>query len=346
MKAVRLVAPTVLKVDDVDVPAPGEGEVLLKVAAAGICHSDLHIVSLPEEVLPLPLTLGHETAGHIVKLGPGVTGWSVGQGALVHLIWSCGSCAACARGDDNVCHSAGRMAQPPTPGLGPAGGMAEFMVVPARYLVALGDLDPVQAAPLADAGMTPYHVIRNSYDVLRPGSTALVIGIGGLGHVAVQLLRQLTGVRIVAVDVTEKRLEAATRHGADHVLLADETAPSAILDATNGRGAAAVFDFVGNQSSADLAVNTVAPDGIYQLVGIGGGRPVIDAAPRFGVGWPYGAAVRTSYGGTKSDLLACVALANAGRLRLDVETFALDDGLTAFDRLHTGSINGRAVLCP
>jgi len=346
MRALQLVAPGVLAVVDVPIPHIGPDDVLLKVRGAGLCHSDIHVRHLPLELFPLPLTLGHETAGTVAAVGDRVSGWSIDDNALVHLIWACGSCPACARGDDNVCEAAGRMAQPPTPGLGPAGGMAEYMAVPARHLVPLGDLDPVTAAPLADAAMTPYHAVRNSMRVLRPGSTAVVIGIGGLGHVAVQLLKALTAVRVIAVDVSADRLEAALTHGADLSVVADDATAATILGATSGRGADAVFDFVGAQPTTDLAVATIAPDGIYQLVGIGGGAPRIAAEPRLGEGWPYGAAVRTSYGGTKSDLVECVALARAGRLTVDVETFPLADGITAFDRLEAGTISGRAVLVP
>jgi len=346
MRALQLVEPGVLAVVDVPIPDIGPDEVLLKVRGAGLCHSDIHIRHLPVELFPLPLTLGHETAGTVESLGSQVAGWSVGDNALVHLIWACGACPACARGDDNVCESAGRMAQPPTPGLGPAGGMAEYMAVPAPYLVPLGDLDPATAAPLADAAMTPYHALRNSIRVLRLGSTTVVVGVGGLGHVAIQLLKALTETRIIAIDVSAARLETATAHGADLVLTADEATAAAILATTAGRGADAIFDFVGAQPTTDLAVATIAPDGIYQLVGIGGGQPRVAAEPRFGEGWPYGAAVRTSYGGTKADLIECVALARAGRLTIDVELFPLADAIMAFDRLEAGSINGRAVLVP
>jgi len=346
MKALQLVEPTVLAVVEIPVPEIGPGEVLVKVGGAGLCHSDLHVRQLTEELFPLPLTLGHENAGTIEAVGPDVASWSPGDRVLVHLIWACGSCAACHRGDDNVCEAAGRGAQPSTPGLGPAGGMAEYMAVPARFLVAIGDLDPAAAAPIADAAMTPYHAIRNSRRVLVPGSTAVVIGVGGLGHVAVQLLRELTGARIIAVDVSDDKLAAAARHGAHLTLKPTDDTVAAVLDATGGRGPEAVFDFVGSPETTDLAVRIVAPDGIYQLVGISGGQPQVVAEPRFGAGWPYGAALRTSYGGTFSDLGACVALARAGRISIDVERFSLDDAVTAFDRLEAGDINGRAVLVP
>ncbi|KUI34239.1 NAD(P)-dependent alcohol dehydrogenase [Mycobacterium sp. GA-2829] len=346
MKAVQLVEPGRLEVVDTEVPAIGVGDVLLKVGAAGLCHSDIHIRHLPEQFFAQPTTLGHETAGHIAEVGSQVRGWSVGDAALVHLIWACGACAACARGDDNVCHQSGRLAMPATPGLGPHGGMAEYMAVPAQYLVPIANLDPVTAAPLADAGMTPYHAIRNSARALRPGSTAVVIGIGGLGHLAVQILRTVSAARVIAIDLSEDRLRTARRHGAHEVLHADNETVATLLEVTGGRGADAVFDFVGNQATVELAADTVAPDGIYQLVGIGAGQVPITATPRFGTGWPWGASVRTSYGGTKDDLLSCVALAAAGHLTVDVDTFTLDDAITAFDRLEAGTINGRAVLIP
>lgn len=346
MKALQLREPTHIEVVDVPVPKIGPDEVLLKVGGAGLCHSDLHVRHMTDRLFEDPLTLGHETAGTVEAVGSSVARWLPGDKVLVHLVWACGACAACLRGDDNVCLGSGRVGQPPCPGLGPNGGMAEYMAVPARFLVDIGDLDPVEAAPLADAAMTPYHAIRNSRRVLEPGATAVVIGIGGLGHMAVQLLHTLTGARIVAIDVDEDKLVAAARHGADVALASDEDTANHLLEATGGRGPEAIFDFVGSPDTTDLAVRTIAPDGIYQLAGIAGGQPRIVAEARFGAGWPYGATLRASYGGTHSDLVACVALAQAGRIQMKVERFPLADGITAFDRLEAGNINGRAVLVP
>lgn len=346
MLAVRLLAPQQVEVVETEIPVPRAGEVLLRVGGAGICHSDLHVVRSPHRMFQRPLTLGHETAGHIAELGPDVRGWSVGDAAVVHLCWSCGVCRACAAGRDNVCESTGRRAQPPTPGLGPDGGMAEYMRVPARYLVPMGALDPVTAAPLADAGTTSYHAIRNSARVLTPGSTALVIGVGGLGHLAVQILRELTGAQVIAVDVAPDKLATARAHGADHTVVAGPAAAGTVLELTGGRGADAVFDFVGNDATTTTAVHTIAPDGIYQISGLGGGRPDIAAEPRDGRGWPWGASLRTSYGGTRSDLVHCLALAQRGRISVAVRTFPLTEAPTAFAELEAGNIEGRAVLVP
>lgn len=346
MRAVQLVEPTVVRLVDISVPEIGPDDVLLRVAAAGLCHSDLHVVHNPQRLFPRPVTLGHEVTGTVAAIGARVRGWAEGQQGIVHLCWSCGQCRNCLAGADNVCLGWGRRAQPPAPGLGPDGGMAEFMRVPARFLVDLESLDPVTAAPLADAAMTAYHSIRNSHDVLTPGATAVVIGIGGLGHCAIQILRATSAVRVVAVDVAADKLAAATGYGAHATVPAGPDAAAAILEMTEGLGAAAVFDFVGNEASLQTAAECVAPNGMVQIAGLAGGQVPIAAEPRDGRGWPWGASVRTSYGGTRSDLIECVALARDGLLGIEVERYALDDVLQAFARLEAGQVTGRAVLVP
>lgn len=346
MRALQLVAPTVVELVDVPVPEIGVDDVLLRVAGAGVCHSDLHVVHAAKPMFRLPTTLGHEVAGIVATVGDGVRGWHEGAAAVVHLCWSCGHCRACVAGNDNVCERAGRRALPPTPGLGPDGGMAEFMRVPARYLVGIGDLDPVAAAPLADAATTSYHAIRNTRHILVPGTTAVVIGVGGLGHVAVQLLRATTAARVVVIDVSEQKLTHAVDLGADDVVLAGPAAADAVLTTTGGLGAAAIFDFVGSDASLRTAAEAVAPNGIVHVSGIAGGRWDFAAEPRDGTGWPWGASLRTSYAGTRSDLVECVALARAGRIAVDVDTFSLDDGVDAFAKLAAGEVAGRAVLVP
>ncbi|MGQ4600644.1 alcohol dehydrogenase catalytic domain-containing protein [Nocardia sp. R6R-6] len=346
MKAVQLVGPRDLRVHEVPDPVAGPEDVLLQVAGAGICHSDLHVVESERPMFRRPVVLGHEVTGHVVEMGEQVSGWSPGDSAVVHLCWSCGECIACRRGDDNLCVATGRRAQPPAPGLGPDGGMAELMRVPARYLLPIGNLDPVTAAPLADAAMTPYHAIDRSRSVLRPGATALVIGIGGLGHVGVQILATVPDVRIVALDVDELRLKAALDLGAHEVVKAGPDAAGRVLELTGGLGADAVFDFVGNAATTTTAVNSVAPGGMCQVLGLGGGAVPVSARARTGRGWPWGAWLRSSYGGTRADLEACVRLAQESRISIEVETFPLVDALEAFRRLKVGDIRGRAVLVP
>jgi propanol-preferring alcohol dehydrogenase len=235
------------EVVEVETPEPGPGQIRLRVTAAGLCHSDWFVMDLPAEqyVYGLPLTLGHEGAGVVDTLGEGVTGVAVGDPVAVYGAWGCGLCHACARGAENYCpRAAGRGIAPP--GLGSPGALAEYLIVDdVRHLVPLGDLDPVESVSLTDAGLTPYHAIVSSLGALPAGSTAVVIGAGGLGHVGIQILRAVTGATVVALDISEEKLALASQVGAHHVLRSDESAVEAIRSLTGGVGAQAVFDFVG-----------------------------------------------------------------------------------------------------
>ncbi|UFS93620.1 NAD(P)-dependent alcohol dehydrogenase [Nocardia huaxiensis] len=346
MRALQWTGPETVEVNDIPVPEIGPTDLLIRVGAAGVCHSDLTLVNFPIRLREDPLTLGHEIAGTIEAIGSEVTGRDIGERGVVYLFWTCGTCRECVSGNENVCLAAGRVAMPPCPGLTIEGGMAEYVRVPASTFVPIGDLDFLQAAPVADAALTAYHAIRGAKDALRPGGTAVAIGIGGLGHVAVQILNAISGVRVVAVDVAPEKLDLAAKCGADLGILAGDDAAKQILDLTGGRGADAVFDFVGVDATAKLAVETVAPNGAYRMVGIGGGAPEITAGPAGGPGWPWGASVRKSLGGTRSDLHDCVALAQAGKIHMEVERFDLKDGPDALQRLDKGQIRGRAVLVP
>src|SRR3954453_3999415 len=219
MQAIRLTAwEQPARLVDVPTPEPGPGEVLLRVAGAGLCHSDLHLMHWPAGALPyaLPFTLGHEAGGVVAALGPGADGPDPGTPVLVYGPWGCGRCAACSLGAEMLCEGErrGRGA-----GLGRDGGLAEYVVVPsARLTLPLDGLDPGAAAPLADAGLTPYHAIRRALGLLAPGTSAIVIGVGGLGHVAIQLLKALSAARVVAVDRRDAALALASDSGADAVL--------------------------------------------------------------------------------------------------------------------------------
>ncbi|MFE9323240.1 NAD(P)-dependent alcohol dehydrogenase [Nocardia sp. NPDC052278] len=346
MRALQLTEPGVLELRKVAVPAIGPTDLLLRVGAAGICHSDLHVLHIPFKMREDPLTLGHEVAGTIEAVGSDIDGRVVGERGIVYLCWSCGVCRECVGGNENVCLAAGRTAMPPCPGLGPDGGMAEYIRIPASSFVPVGELDFLQAAPLADAALSSYHAIDGAREQLYPGSVAVVIGIGGLGHVAVQILTATSATQVIAVDVSEDKLALAARCGAAEGLLSGADTAREILDRTDGRGADAVFDFVGVDATARLAVESVAPNGAYRMIGLGGGAPEITAGPAGGPGWPWGASIRKSYGGTKSDLINSVALAQSGRLTVETERFDLADGRAALDRLERGLITGRAVLVP
>lgn len=216
MRAVQLTDPGVIEIREVPVPTIGAQDVLIRVGAAGICHSDLTLIDFPYKMREEPLTMGHEIAGTIEAVGDDVDGHRIGERGVVYLCWSCGVCRECAAGNENVCEAAGRTAMPPCPGLGPDGGMADFVRVPARSFVPIGNLDFCSAAPMADCALSSYHAIRGAHEQLRPGSTSVVIGVGGLGHVAIQLLRATTATRVIAVDIGPEQLARRAMRCGDH----------------------------------------------------------------------------------------------------------------------------------
>jgi propanol-preferring alcohol dehydrogenase len=343
MQAFRLIAPHELRLSSISQPEVGAGEVLVKVGAAGVCHSDLHLIEAPAGAFPLPLTLGHENAGWVEAVGNGVTGWTRGDSVAIYGIIGCGRCFACRRGRDNECRTV------PVGGIGLSrdGGMAEYVVVPATQLLPIGDLDVKQAAPLTDAGLTPYHAIELARDVLRPGTTCVVIGIGGLGHMAVQILVATTAVRIIAVDLNDEALQLASRLGVHHTIKSDTDATMKIRELVGPRpgGAEAVFDFVGADPTVKLAASVVSTGGRLMLVGLAGGT--LPIKPGVGdIGVPMETQVIVPFWGTRAELAEVIALAREGHLKAEVEAFPLAKAQDAYDRLTAGTLRGRAVIVP
>ncbi len=333
------------EVVEIDRPVPGPGQVLLKVSAAGLCHSDVFVMSIPEDQYflgSLPLTLGHEGVGTVVELGAGVTNVALGQNVAVYGPWGCGLCHQCAQGHENYCERAAEL-KILAPGLGAPGAMAEYMIVDnARHLVDIGDLDPAIAAPLTDAALTPYHAIKSSLPKLGAGTTAVVLGAGGLGHLGIQILRELSGSRIIALDVDESKLQLAKDVGADVTMLSsDPNVVSAIREITHGRMAEGVFDFAGFQESLDVARQLVGVGGDFKIVGLGMGGATIP------VGFfttPYEAHIATTYWGYRDELIEVIEMAQAGRLSVHVERFTIDEAPAAYEKLHHGQLNGRGVI--
>ena len=220
--------------------------------------------------------------------------------------------------------------------------MAEYLLVPSpRHLVPLGDLDPVENVPLTDAGLTPYHAIKPSLPKLIPGSTAVVIGAGGLGHLAIQMLRALSPAQVIALDIGEDKLAFAREVGAHAAFPSDPSAIEAVRDLTGGHGAAAVFDFVGIQATADLAAKMVGSCSDIVMVGLGPGAVPV------GIGTLSDeTSVRAPIWGTRSELFEVLDLARSGAIKVETERFSLDDGPKAYERLHARTLRGRAVLVP
>ena len=344
MKAYRVHAwQTDATFEDVKQPKPGPGEVLIKIAGAGVCSSDLHVVHdwTPETVpqvagWKMPWTLGHENGGWIEG---GDTVFKVGTPVVVNSSWNCGYCRPCRRGATNYCETVRRGGS--SGGLGKDGGMAEYMVAPTHCIVPLKSIDPADAAPFTDAGLTSYHAAQQVLPVLSPDTTVAVIGIGGLGHLAVEFLRELSGAKIIAVDRAEAALQLAADRGADLCLRSDESTVDQIRDATEGLGAMAVLDFVGINATLQMAVQSVRRRGHIVITGIGGGT--------YPIGYPSipaGVSIVTTLGGSNSELAEVIALAEAGRLRPHTTKFSLDEAPEVFKKLHAGEISGRAVLVP
>jgi propanol-preferring alcohol dehydrogenase len=329
---------------EVPTPEPAPGEVLLRIDAAGLCHTDLHMMHWPEGAVPyrLPFTLGHENAGTVVALGAGANGVAEGDRVVVYSRWGCGSCWQCIQGMENRCERPVEELGAHGGGAGRDGGLAEYMVVPAgRYLVAIGDLDPVFAAPLTDAALTPYHAIKRCAHQLRPDATVVVIGVGGIGHMAIQLLRALSSVRVVAVDVREEALELARVAGAHAAMPGAELTPRQLRDETGARGAALVLDCVGSDATLELAAGAVAVGGDVCYVGRAGG--LLPVAPGK---LPYECTVTIPSWGTLSELLEVVALARSGAIRTEVERLTLAQAGDGYRRLSRGEVRGRAVVVP
>lgn len=342
MRAARLRAyQQPLVIDELPIPQPGPGEVIVRIAGAGFCHSDLHLIDGEIRILPaLPVTLGHENAGRVAACGAGVASVREGDPVVVFGGWGCGRCDYCITGHEQLCVA------PAWCGLSARdGGYAEYLRVPhERYLVPLGRLDPVRAAPLADAALTPYRAIKKALPLLEPDHPALVIGAGGLGQYGLELLRVLSGAPVIVVDTSPDKRAMATWLGA--VLVLDGKDPelvAKIVARSGGAGVSAAFDFVGADVTLATAIASTRTLGKVFQVGLGGGTArmkVLDNA-RFEV------AFECTLWGTIKELREVVALVQDGRLSLtESETAPLERINEVAARLRRGEIRGRAILTP
>jgi propanol-preferring alcohol dehydrogenase len=323
---------------EVAVPEPGPGQVRVRVGGVGLCHSDVLFLELAAGILPyeVPFTLGHEIAGWVDAVGPGVDDLPPDTAVAVACMSTCGRCTWCRRGADNYCVDSwhGR-------GFGLDGGLSSHLVVARRDLVEIGLLDPRQAAPLTDAGATSYHAVRRVLPKLRPGSTAVVIGVGGLGGYAVQWLRMLSPARIIAVEAREERLPVAASLGAHETLLAGEGLSKRLKEALGPDGADAALDFVGNDQTMNAAIRNAAPMGSVAIVGQGFGTAQI----RFGQ-LAHDCDVFIPQGAPIAELSEVIALAKTGDVVIETEQFGFDDTAEAYRRLTDGTLAGRAVVIP
>lgn len=328
-------------------PTPGPGEVVVRIGGSGACHSDLHLLYEFEPGMlpyPVPFTLGHENAGWVDSVGDGVTTVKEGDAVAVYGPWGCGKCSRCQLGIETLCDNP---AAAPVPGggggLGGNGGMADYMLIPhERLVVKLPEgLDPVAAAPLTDAGLTPYHAVRRSWAKMTPEATVVIIGVGGLGHMGVQFVKATTGARIIAVDMKADALALAKSVGADYTLTSDENTVEAIKELTHGLGADVVLDFVGAESTMKVAMGCAHSLADVTIVGIAGGTFPFNF---FSQG--YEISLQTTYWGSRPELIELLDLAARGLIKAEYTTYPLDNALQAYQDLRAGKVRGRAVIVP
>ena len=341
MKAVRLHAfnqqPQIDEVPEPKITHPLD--VIVKVGGAGVCRTDLHIILGQWDAAmgtPLPYTLGHENAGWVSEVGSAVTNVAVGDTVILHPTPTCGLCHACRAGDDMHCINS------TFPGLSTDGGMAEYLLTSARACIKLApETKPEDVAALADAGITAYHAVRKALPLLYPGTTCVVIGAGGLGHIGVQSLAALTAIRIVVVDRNPDALKLAEQLGAHETIVADGNQVDAVKDLTNGNGAEVVLDFVAEEGAEMDGWNMTAPAGSYFVIGYGGTLhiPTLDiiSTERNIIG---------NIVGTYNELAELMALAQAGKVTLHTKTYPLDAAVEALNDLDAGRVRGRAILVP
>jgi NAD+-dependent secondary alcohol dehydrogenase Adh1 len=327
-------------VDEVAAPTiTGPLDVIVKVGGAGVCRTDLHIIEgqLDSRMhTPLPYVLGHENAGWVHEVGSAVTNVAVGDTVILHPTPTCGLCHACRAGDDMQCENS------TFPGLSTDGGMAEYLLTSARACVKLDPAtQPQDVAALADAGITAYHAVRKAIPLLYPGSTAVVIGAGGLGHIGIQSLAALTATRIIVVDRNPDALKLAEQLGANVTVVADGNQVEAVKDLTNGNGAEVVLDFVAEEGAEMDGWNMTAPAGSCFIIGYGGTVqiPTLDiiSTERNIIG---------NIVGTYNELAELMALAQAGKVTLHTRTYPLDAAVEALNDLDAGRVRGRAILVP
>ena len=329
-----------LHVDEIPEPdIRGHHEVIVRIGAAGLCRTDLHIIEGvwrgtvdPE----LPYTLGHENAGWIEAVGDAVTSVAVGDAVICHPLMTCGVCLGCRRGEDMYCENN------QFPGLAVDGGFAHYLRTSERACIKLGEgLQPADVAALADAGITAHRAAKKAARRLPPGARCAIIGIGGLGHVAVQSLRALCGADIIAIDPSEQALDLARELGVDEVVRADENVVERVMELTSGKGVEAVIDFVAEHDTEKQGPNMLAQGGVYYVVGYGGQVEIPTLKIIFSEIEVVGSLV-----GSYTDLFELMELAARGRVKLHAREYSLEEINDAIDDLAAGRIKGRGVIVP
>ncbi len=326
-----------LSLEEVERPQPGADEVLIRVEACGVCHSDLHVAEGDWKqlagVVKKPLILGHEIAGCVVEKGSAVHDLQVGDRVGVPWIyWSCGACEFCLEGNENLC------SRQKITGVTVDGGYAEFVKAPATHAVKIPNgLSAHEAAPLFCAGLTVYRALKGAH--ISSGQRLAVFGVGGLGHLAVQFGRAL-GAEVTAVDIVEEKLELARSLGASRTLNA--AAVDVVKELRRQGGVHVALVTSAAKSAYDTAFYCVRPTGTLLVVGLPAENicfpPILMAAGEV--------RIQASAVGTRQDLREVLAAAAEGKVRCQVAARPLAQANEALDQLRKGEVSGRLVLTP
>lgn len=349
MKAARIVSPQQpLEITEIDTPKPKDVEVLVKVKATGVCHSDLHLweggydtgdgfMKVTDRGVKFPVTPGHEIVGTVAEIGSAVQGISVGDNVLVYPWIGCGICSACRVGNDNICDA------PRSLGVFQNGGYAEYTLVPHfKFLAKIDGIDPDAATSLACSGLTAYTAIKKSN--ANSQHSMVIFGAGGLGLMGVQIARAITNSNIVCVDIDDSKLSLAKELGADSTVNSkDPDAAQKIISLCNGKGADCVIDFVNAPPTVKMGLAVLRKRGNMILVGLFGGS--IDLSL---VTIPLKAiTIQGAYTGNYNDMLELIGLAKRGVINPTIsKRYSLSDANTALEDLKARKIIGRAVINP
>ncbi|MCC5926047.1 MAG: alcohol dehydrogenase catalytic domain-containing protein [Bacteroidetes bacterium] len=340
-----------LQWNEYETPEPVGKEVLVKVSACGVCHSDLHIwegyyelggeerIYVKERGVNLPLTMGHEVVGVVEAAGPDVTGVKPGDKRLVYPWVGCGTCKYCRSERPQMC------SKPRSLGVYTNGGYSSHVLVPdAQYLVNIDGLRDEQACSYACAGLTAYSALKKAMP-LESDETLVLVGAGGLGLMAVQVVRELTDARVIMMDIDDEKLETvrSLTPGVETLNTSQKDAVSTIMEMTANAGANAVIDFVNNEHTAKASFGMLAKNGQMIMVGLFGGKLTFPTP----VPALKNQTIRGSYTGSLVELRELIDIIKEKDLRpVPVKTYPMDEAASLLDRVKDGKIIGRAVLTP
>lgn len=324
-------------------PKVGANEILVRIAASGVCHSDLDIVEGRLERAKYPLTIGHEAAGYIEKIGEafnsrksenqGITHLKEGQKVLVYPTYGCGSCWYCIYGRDNLCQAAKSI------GFEIDGSHADYLLVKSpRNIFPIHNLKPSEAAPIACAGITVYEAIKEYVlPRARPGCSALIIGVGGLGHIAIQILKKLTDLEVIAVDKNEQKLGLAQKLKADHVLEYEDKLLEKLRKMPN---ICATLDLVGTDKTLKLGYECLTTQGILVVIGAAGGILKYRGPD------PKRREIVGPIIGSMGSMKELIEMAEKSKIKILHQEHPLEEIGSVLEKLRQGEILGRAILVP